>query len=203
MLKVFFVIFLCILSFDIFSSVEKVSFDGHLKFDTSIKQNSLMSKNLNVLELLNVMKTSSYSDQERWSATMNLARKLGSDAAPVLKKFTRHPYWLMRMASLRALELLKIKDKEILIRSLNDQSLFVKSVALEMISSFSYREVDNHVWNMIFDRSNYQSHQKSTFVIFKAIEVLKKVSPEKFDLRLKAFAKKMNDERINALVFNK
>lgn len=140
-----------------------------------------------VPSLVQVMKSADYPDKNRWIATFLLGQIMGEKASPFLGKFLDHPSWVMRMASLKTLLALKEKDYSKKYKDmLQDQSLIVRTQALENIRSLELTAQAPFVWAMLYDKSNYYtpSHKgvegplKRTHIIK---EVIKTVGDLKFE----------------------
>lgn len=109
-----------------------------------------------VPSLVQVMKSADYPDKNRWIATFLLGQIMGEKASPFLGKFLEHPSWVMRMASLKTLLALKEKDYASKYRAmLQDQSLIVRTQALENIRRLELNGQAPYVWAMLYDKSNY------------------------------------------------
>lgn len=109
-----------------------------------------------VPSLITVMKSADYPDKNRWVATFLLGQIMGEKASPFLKKFLAHPSWVMRMASLKTLLALKEKDyAKDYGDLLKDQSLLVRTQALENIRRLELGNLAPNVWAMLYDKGNY------------------------------------------------
>jgi HEAT repeat protein len=123
---------------------------------TMLKRNAFKHKEKAVPTLIKVMKESKYPEQNRWHATMLLAQIMGPKAAPFIAKFSSHPHWMMRVASLKAL--LGLRQTEYIAvysKALRDPSLIVRVQALDNISQMKITKLAPDVWNMMFDQTNY------------------------------------------------
>jgi HEAT repeat protein len=121
-----------------------------------LKRHAFRHKEKAVPVLIRVMKDGNYPEQNRWHATMLLAQVMGPKAAPFIAKFTEHPHWMMRVASLKALLGLKQSDYHaVYSRALRDPSLIVRIQALDNISQLKVTKLAPEVWNMLYDQSNY------------------------------------------------
>lgn len=106
--------------------------------------------------LTRVMKDKKVSDQKRWMATFSLARIMGKKSSDYLAKFTKHPNWMLRLASLKSLLSLQDKSKGAFYKeALKDKSLLVRTQALENIRSLKMNEFGADVWQMMFHKHNY------------------------------------------------
>jgi hypothetical protein len=121
-----------------------------------LKRNAFKHKQKAVPVLIKVMKESKYPEQNRWHATMLLAQIMGPKAAPFIAKFSAHPHWMMRVASLKALLGLKQADYHaVYAKALHDPSLIVRVQALDNISQMKITKLAPEVWGMMYDQSNY------------------------------------------------
>jgi HEAT repeat protein len=129
------------------------------------------------------MKESKYPEQNRWHATMLLAQIMGEKSAPFIAKFTDHPHWMMRVASLKAL--LGLRQAEytaIYAKALRDSSLIVRVQALDNISKLGITKLAPNVWSMMYDQTNYTGNQgtrKRTSIVKSIIRTLGDVRFEK------------------------
>jgi hypothetical protein len=141
-----------------------------------LKRNAFKHKEKAVPTLIKVMKESKYPEQNRWHATMLLAQIMGKKSAPFIAKFTEHPHWMMRVASLKALLGLKQTEyKAVYARALKDSSLIVRVQALDNISQLQLTELAPDVWNMMYDQTNYtgeKGSRKRTSIIKSIIRTL-------------------------------
>ena len=127
--------------------------------------------------LIEVMKGQKYPDRSRWTATFLLGRIMGKKSSPFLLNFLEHPNWVLRLASLKTLLILKENNLgTALKKSLKDKSLLVRSQALENIKRLNLKEYSKDVWAMLFDERNYHQgknkKRKRTQIIKKVIKVL-------------------------------
>lgn len=127
-----------------------------------LKRNAFKHKQKAVPILIKVMKTNKYPEQNRWHATMLLAQIMGSDAAPFIAKFSEHPHWMMRVASLKSLLGLKQANyASVYAKALKDPSLIVRVQALDNISQMKIKKLAPQVWNMMYDQTNYTGEKGS------------------------------------------
>lgn len=150
----------------------------------SLRHDTLRAGGKSVPILLEVMKSDSYPDKSRWLATFLLGQIMGKKASSLLVKFTQHPHWVLRMASLKTL--LALKDKEnakIFAKSLRDKSFLVRRQALENISHMGLTEYAPHVWAMLYDKRNYYEgkpgDKEGTNLVKKAVRVVGELKFEK------------------------
>ncbi len=152
----------------------------------ALKKSSFHLKQKSVPTLIKVMKEGTYPDENRWHATMLLAQTMGKKSAPFIAKFSEHPNWMMRLASLKAL--LGLGQKEyvkVYKNALIDSSLIVRVQALDNISRLKIETLAPQVWNMLYDHSNYSGEagkRRRTSIVKSIIRTLgdlnyKKASP--------------------------
>jgi hypothetical protein len=102
------------------------------------------------------MKNGKYPDKNRWMATFLLGQIMGDKSAPFISKFFRHPSWVMRMASLKTMLVLKQnKYGAQYAMLLSDDSLIVRAQALENIRQLGITNLAPQVWTMLYDKKNY------------------------------------------------
>jgi hypothetical protein len=141
-----------------------------------IKRQTLAHKHKAVPVLIKVMKESKFPEQNRWQATMLLGQIMGKKSAPFIAKFATHPHWMMRVASLKAL--LGLRQEEyhaVYANALKDSSLIVRVQALDNISQLQIKPLAPHVWNMMYDQSNYSGDagkRKRTSIVKSIIRTL-------------------------------
>ncbi len=135
--------------------------------------------------LIKVMKEASFPEKNRWHATMLLGQIMGKKSAPFIARFAEHPAWMMRVASLKALAALDMREySSIYTRALRDGSLIVRLQALDNISHMQLTPLAPHVWNMMYDQSNYtgpQGKRRRTSIVRSIIRTvgLLKYAPAK------------------------
>lgn len=134
------------------------------KFSTPIKRENFSALKQEVFSmggrsvpvLTQVMREEKYPEKNRWMATFLLAQLMGDKSAPYISRFSQHPNWLMRMASLKALTALKQKDQGALFaKALKDDALLVRIQALESIKTLNLTQYAPHVWAILYDKRNY------------------------------------------------
>ena len=125
-------------------------------FYVMLKKATLQHRQKAVPLLIKVMKDSKFPDKNRWHATFFLGEIMGKKSAPFIAKFSDHPHWMLRVASLKALMALK-QDQYLGVysKALHDPSLIVRVQALDNISQLNIRPLAPHVWAMLYDKSNY------------------------------------------------
>ncbi len=133
--------------------------------------------------LIDVMKTGTYPDKNRWVATFLVGRIMGKKSSPFLAKFLKHPNWVLRMASLKTLLALKEKKYSSLYgKALSDNSFIVRKQALDNIRLLEAQDQAPYVWSMLYDKRNYYApkdgSKKRTNLIKQAIRT---VGELKFD----------------------
>lgn len=122
----------------------------------ALKKTALAYKEKAVPTLIKVMKEEKYPDPNRWQATMLLARVMGKKSAAFIAKYSEHPNWMMRLASLKALLGLKQENYvSVYSRALKDSSLIVRLQALDNIAQMRIKSLAPEVWQMMYDQSNY------------------------------------------------
>jgi hypothetical protein len=126
--------------------------------------------------LIKVMKTDSYPDRNRWIATFLLGRVMGKKASPFIAKFSTHPNWMLRLASLKSLLALgEAQYKGIYARALKDKAMIVRYQALENIKKLKIKSLAPYVWAMLYDKANYagmKGKSKRTHIIKEAIRTV-------------------------------
>lgn len=141
-----------------------------------LKRSTLRHGSKAVPVLIKVMKESKYPEQNRWQATMLLGRIMGKKSAPFIARFSDHPHWMMRVASLKALLALKQDTyHQVYSKALRDPSLIVRVQALDNISRMQIKPLAPHVWNMLYDQSNYSGDagtRKRTSIVKSVIRTL-------------------------------
>jgi hypothetical protein len=145
-----------------------------------LKKNTLALAGKALPSLVKVMKSSKYPDKNRWVATFLLGRIAGKKSSSFLAKFLKHPNWVMRMASLKTL--LALKEKKFAknyARALNDNSLIVRTQALENIRRLNLQGQSQFVWAMLYDKRNYYSATDK----FKRSSIIKKIIKTVGDLK--------------------
>jgi hypothetical protein len=122
----------------------------------NLKKETLKHGGQSVAALIEVMKNGKYPEKNRWVATFLVGEIMGDKAAPFLSKFFRHPNWVMRMASLKTMLALK-QDKygPQYAMLLSDDSLIVRTQALENIRKLGITSTAPQVWSMLYDKKNY------------------------------------------------
>ncbi len=126
-----------------------------------LKQQVLKLKGKSVAALINVMKNDKYPDKNRWMATFLLGRVMGKKSAPFISKFSQHPNWVMRMASLKSLLALgETQYSDIYKKSLKDNSLIVRYQALENVKKLNLQSLAPNIWAMLYDKRNYHVNEK-------------------------------------------
>lgn len=121
-----------------------------------LKEHVLKMKGKSVPALINVMKNNTYPDKNRWMATFLLGKIMGKKSAPFISKFSQHPNWVMRMASLKTLTALKQDSyKDVYTRLLKDSSMIVRYQALESVKKLGMKDLSSNVWSMLYDKRNY------------------------------------------------
>ena len=141
-----------------------------------MKKTALAYKEKSVPTLIKVMKDDKFPDPNRWQATMLLGQVMGKKSAAFIAKFSEHPNWMMRLASLKALLGLR-QDSYVAVysRALKDSSLIVRLQALDNISQMKIKSLAPEVWQMMYDQSNYAGDagkRKRTSIVKSIIRTL-------------------------------
>ncbi|MBY0518765.1 MAG: HEAT repeat domain-containing protein [Bacteriovoracaceae bacterium] len=123
---------------------------------TRLKAMAFSLKQKSVPTLIKVMKEATFPERNRWHATMLLGQVMGKKSAAFIARFTEHPAWMMRVASLKALAALGMHEYHaIYAKALKDASLIVRVQALDNIAHMKITKLAPHVWNMMYDQTNY------------------------------------------------
>lgn len=123
-----------------------------------LRKETLSLGGKSVEALIEVMKNGKYPEKNRWVATFLLGQIMGERSAPFIAKFMVHPNWVMRMASLKTLLVLKqTRYASQYAKLLNDESLLVRGQALENIRILKIDKAAPQVWAMLYDKKNYYS----------------------------------------------
>jgi hypothetical protein len=166
-----------------------------------LKRNALRHGRKSVPVLIKVMKESKYPEQNRWQATMLLGRIMGKKSAPFIARFADHPHWMMRVASLKALLALRQDTyHQVYSKALRDPSLIVRVQALDNISRMQIKTLAPHVWNMLYDQSNYSGDvgaRKRTSIVKSVIRTLGDI---KFTKAQRPLAKLIQNPKYSDLV---
>ena len=151
--------------------------------------------------LIEIMKNSQYPDKNRWIATFLMGKIMGVQSAAFVAKFTQHPQWVMRLASLKTLLALKQKDFAPMYRdALQDPSLMVRSQALTNIHQLQIKEEAQHVWAMLYNKDNYQQSQNGKNKRMDIIrEVIKVVGDLDFKKAQEPLLKMINNKKYQDL----
>jgi hypothetical protein len=141
-----------------------------------LKAITLQWKQKAVPTLLKVMKSKNYPDENRWVATFMLGRIMGVKSADYISKFTKHPNWMLRLASLKVLLHLKqTKYQGIYARMLGDKSMIIRHQALQNIRDLKIKKLAPFVWKMLYNKSNYvglKGNRKRSSIIKDAIKTV-------------------------------
>ena len=141
-----------------------------------LKSGTLKLKQKAVPTLIKVMKSNSFPDENKWVATYMLGKIMGVKSADFISKFTKHPSWMMRLASLKVLLHLQQKQyKGIYARALEDKSLIVRHQALQNISELKLNALAPYVWKMLYNKKNYvgvKGKRKRSNIIKSAIKIV-------------------------------
>jgi len=166
----------------------KYAVPNYTKSDLEIlKKETLAHGGESVEALIEVMKNGQYPDKNRWVATFLLGQIMGEKSAPFLVKFFQHPHWVMRMASLKTMLALK-QDQygSHYAKLLQDESMIVRTQALENIQKLKIKSVAPQVWAMLYDKKNYyQPSQKGKGLARKRSKLLSRAIETIGDLKFK------------------
>ena len=150
--------------------------DDSSPFLSLIKKRTFELGGQAVPSLVKVMKSDEFTDKKRWLATFSLGKIMGKKSFPFIAKFTRHPNWMLRLASLKTLLALQDRSSKKFYRdALKDTSLIVRLQALENIRVLKIKECGKNVWEMIFHKHNYtgkKGKRKRTVIVGKAIRAM-------------------------------
>ncbi len=161
---------------------KKLSKELSKKDLTLVKKEVIKYKGKSVPALVNVMKNDKFPDKNRWLATFLLGRVMGKKSIPFITKFTEHPNWVLRLASMKSLLALGEKNKSLYKRGLKDPSMLVRYQSLENIKDLGMSELAPSVWSMLYDKRNYYSGKN---VKTKRQHIVKKVVKTIGDLKFK------------------
>lgn len=149
-----------------------------------LKRQTLTYSGKAIPALVEVMKSETYPDKNRWVATFLIGRIMGKKSSPFLAKFLKHPNWVLRMASLKTL--LALKEKSYgnhYAKALKDRSFIVRKQALHNIRSLELKDKAAQVWGMLYDKRNYYNpkdgQKKRTNLIREAIKTVGDLKFEK------------------------
>ena len=141
-----------------------------------LKSETLKLKQEAVPTLLKVMKDNKFPSESRWVATYMLGRIMGVKAAPLISKYTSHPNWMLRLASLKVLlHLGQKKYTGVYARLLEDKSLIVRHQALQNIKKLKLTSLAPYVWKMLYNKKNYvglEGSRKRSNIIKDAIKTV-------------------------------
>ncbi len=168
---------------------------------SKLEKETLGLANKAVPTLIKVMKSDDFPDKNRWLATMTLARIMGVKSIPFITKFLNHPHWMLRLASLKVIRILKQRKlRKKIEAALYDKSMFVRLEALDMIGDLKMHRSAPAVWKMLFDQKNYRKNKKGvqekTEVIKEVIQTLGKLNYKPVK---KSLAKLMSNQKFNDL----
>ncbi len=130
--------------------------------------------------LIDVMKKDNFPDKNRWVATFLLGRIMGEKSANFIVKFTKHPNWVLRLASLKTL--LALNQEKMgghYADLLKDASLLVRSQALQNIRHLGLKSYGAHVWAMLHDKRNYSGKFEDMNIVREAIKTVGDLKFEK------------------------
>lgn len=154
----------------------------------TLKADTLALSGKAVPTLVDVMKNSKYPEKNRWMATFLLGRIMGKKSSPFIAKFSKHPSWVMRMASLKTLLILnEQKYGKVYAELLKDKSYIVRVQALDNIRTLNLTEHAPNVWAMLYDKQNYSVIKKPKIgkSKVKRTHIIKRVIKTVGDLKFK------------------
>jgi HEAT repeat protein len=153
-----------------------------------LRTRTMKMSNKAVPLLTYVMKSKAFPDKNRWVATFALGQIMGVKSAPYLSKFTSHPNWMMRLASLKTLMSLNQRQyKGVYTRLLSDKAMIVRLQALETIKQFELKSLAPFVWAMLYDKNNYSGSKGGR----KRGEIIRSIIKTVGDLKFKKALKPM------------
>lgn len=130
--------------------------------------------------LIDVMKKDNFPDKNRWVATFLLGKIMGEKSASFIAKFTKHPNWVLRLASLKTL--LALNQQKMgghYAALLQDASLLVRSQALQNIKQLGLKQYGPQVWAMLHDKRNYSGKFENMNIVKEAIKTVGDLKFEK------------------------
>lgn len=166
-----------------------------------LKRQTFKHKQKAVPVLIKVMKESKFPEQNRWHATMLLAQVMGKKSAPFIAKFSDHPHWMMRVASLKAL--LGLRQSEyhaVYSKALKDPSLIVRVQALDNISQLKIAKLAPDVWSMMYDQTNYTGEKGSRKRTSIVKSVIRTIGDLRFEKARKPLAKLIQKPKYQDLI---
>ena len=166
-----------------------------------LKRHTFRHKQKAVPVLIKVMKESKYPEQNRWQATMLLAQVMGTKSAPFIAKFSDHPHWMMRVASLKALLGLRQDSYHaVYAKALKDPSLIVRVQALDNISQMKITQLAPNVWNMMYDQTNYTGEKGARKRTSIVKSIIRTVGDVKYEEAKKPLAKLIQKPKYQDLI---
>ncbi len=166
-----------------------------------LKRQTFKHKQKAVPVLIKVMKENKFPEQNRWHATMLLAQVMGKKSAPFIAKFSDHPHWMMRVASLKALLGLRQGDYHaVYSKALKDPSLIVRVQALDNISQLKIAELAPNVWNMMYDQTNYTGEKGARKRTSIVKSVIRTIGDLRFEKARKPLAKLIQKPKYQDLI---
>ena len=162
----------------------KKSYNTRNKHDFfALKEDVLKASGKAVPLLISVMKNEDYPDSNRWLATFLLGRIMGKKASPFIANFLHHPNWVLRVAALKTLLILKEKRySQKYAMALKDKSLLVRRQALDNIVGLQLKDKAPSVWALLYDERNYYDQEKKkgkTTLIKAAIKAVGELNYQK------------------------
>jgi HEAT repeat protein len=140
-------------------------------------QNELIAKGTALVpSLIKVINEKNYSDQGKWLACFYIGKVMGKNATNYLNKLLNHPNWIIRLASLKTLLNLNVKDNgSNYAAKLKDESYLVRLQAIENIKILKLNNYAPKIIEVLTDKRNYsiqKGKHKRTEIIKSAIRAL-------------------------------
>lgn len=127
---------------------------------------------------------------ERWQSMMSFVTAKGSDATEVLLKKSKDKIWYMRNAALVALDEINSPHAITVAKKfLSDESLVVRSAAVNVLQKHLTQDVRQLFWNELQQKRNFLKNQ-SLWIRSQIMEIL---SSHPLNSELKKFKEFRND----------
>ena len=121
---------------------------------------------------------------------------MGKKSASFISKFTFHPNWMLRLASLKTLLALDQKQfKGVYARALKDDALIVRMQALDNIKAMNLTELAPYVWAMLYDKSNYAGQKGKRKRAHIVKQVISTVGDLKFEKAMQPMLTMIQDKK--------
>jgi HEAT repeat protein len=149
--------------------------------------------------LLELARDSKQDEMDRYAAILGTARLGGREAAPLLAGFLTDRSWMVRLASLRALSILKnAQSSEQVLPALQDPALVIRSEAIDAIESLRPSGASEALLRALQDGSNY-SGGKAQVIPQKALKALAALQAREAAPRLKPLLQHDRDPQLQTL----